>query len=622
MSEYLDPEDETHILGMEGAGTNSPESVLGQITAFEKLLRHAISRFSKERLYSMLQVAADEQRAANPSLPRGAKTAAEAKKPSTAPTLKLKSMDQLRQSLKPLMKREEKNVKLSDKERQALKHLETFENDYKYLGNLKRHFDDNIHSVLLKDYFDPADRPRRSALKDRATDSNDKKVTPPSKNIKGKNSKRGSRPTEEETKTAEMQKLFAIVTQLEELERKWAGLLKDRELNPDDFDPDSSHELMTFSNYSAFEPLLRLVPDAFVKCYNAIDMAKEWLNLAKSIYGDRLPLKSRVKEQLPKSRENTLSKSREPSMVSQSRESTVSPKEPPPKTPEAPKKQPSPDPEERMKVANEYAQQAKEIKQNIRDIGEVIHENEIKLETLNEEMQSLESREGRIDELTNNFEQVDSKLLHAQKEYNTFLYERQRTMENLNNVRRGSEEHGELVHRANEFNAELTKRQSALKILEYKKNVVQEDYLLELELRPNFIHFLGDMKQQIDDIKTVIKGKQTEKQELEKQLALLKTNTEKIKQQMQRYIESSEDSENLTRQLSRLTKEIEDDLNSIEGMESERSFVSESDDVDLSEYITGFKPNTPSVKGNNSSNTKRDQVTYHIQSRTKQSVKT
>lgn len=99
--------------------------------------------------------------------------------------------------------------------------------------------------MLLKDYFDPADRPRRSALKDRATDSNDKKVTPPSKNIKGKNSKRGSQPTEEETKTAEMQKLFAIVTQLEELERKWAGLLKDRELNPDDFDPDSSHELMT-----------------------------------------------------------------------------------------------------------------------------------------------------------------------------------------------------------------------------------------------------------------------------------------------------------------------------------------------------------------------------------------
>lgn len=621
MSEYVDLEDETHILGMEGTGTNSPESVLSQITAFEKLLRHAISRFSKERLYSMLQVAAEEQRAANPSQPRGAKTAAEAKKPMTAPTLKLKSLDQLRQSMKPLMKREEKNVKLSDKERQALKHLETFENDCKYLGNLKRHFDDNIHSVLLQDYFDPADRPRRSALKDRSAESNEKKATPPSKNIKSKNSRRVSQPTAEEIKTAEMQKLFAIVTQMEELERKWSGLLKDRELNPDDFDPDSSHELMTFSNYSAFEPLLRLVPDAFVKCYNAIDMAKEWLNLAKSIYGDRLPLKSKAKELLPKSRENTLSKSREPSTVSQSRESTVSPKEPPPKTPEAPQKETSPDPEERMKAANEYAQQAKEIKQNIREIGDVIHENEIKLETLNEEIQSLESREGRIDELTNNFEQVDSKLLHAQKEYNTFLYERQRTMENLNNVRRGSEEHGELVNKANQFNAELTKRQSALKVLEYKKNVVQEDYLLELELRPNFIHFLGDMKQQIDDIKTVIKDKQTEKQELEKQLALLKTNTEKIKQQMQRYIESSEDPENLTRQLSRLTKEIEDDLNSIGGMESERSFVSESDDVDLSEYITGFKPNTPSVKGNNSSNTKRDQVTYHIQSKTKQSVK-
>ena len=609
---------QTHILGMEGSGTNSPESVLSHITAFEKLLRHAISRFSKERLYSMLQVAAEEQKAANPSQPRGAKTAAEAKKPTTASILKIKSMDQLRQSMKPLIKREEKNVKLSEKEKQALRYLETFENDYKYLGNLKRHFDDNIHSVLLKDYFDPADRPRRSALKER-TEGNDR-ATLSSRNVKGKNAKKGPQPTEEEIRTAEMQKLFAVVTQMEELERKWAGLLKDRELNPDDFDPDSSHELMTFSNYSVFEPLLRLAPDAFVKCYNAVDMAKEWLTLAKSIYGDRLPLKSKVREQKPKSRENTLPKSRESSIMSKSRESTLSPKESPqPKSPEDQKPKTSPDPDESMKVANEYAQQAKEIKQNIRDIGEAIQENEIKLENLNEEMQALESREGRIDELTNNFEQVDSKLLHAQKEYNTFLYERQQTMENMNNVRRGSQEHNELMNRANQFSAELTKRQSALKVLEYKKNVVQEDYLLELELRPNFIHFLGDLKQQVEDIKMTIKDKQTEKQELEKQLALLKTNTEKIKQQMQKYLESSENSDQLTRQLSRLTKEIEDDLNSIEGMESERSFVSESDDVDLSEYITGFKPNTPSLKGYNST-PKREKVTYHIQSKTKQPV--
>lgn len=223
----------------------------------------------------------------------------------------------------------------------------------------------------------------------------------------------------------------------------------------------------------------------------------------------------------------------------------------------------------------------------------------MKLENLNEEMQALQSREGRIDELTNNFEQVDSKLLHAQKEYNTFLYERQQTMENLNNLRRGSVEHTELVHKANEFTAELTRRQSTLKILEYKKNVVQEDYLLELELRPNFLHFLGDIKQQMEDIKSTIKGKHTEKQELEKQLTLLKTNTERIKQQMQKYLESSDDSATLTRQISRLTKEIEDDLASIEGMESERSFVSESDDVDLSEYITGFKSSTPSQRGRN-----------------------
>ncbi|XP_062598336.1 synaptonemal complex protein 1-like [Saccostrea cucullata] len=583
---------QTHILGTEDRGTNSPESVLNQITAFEKLLRHAISRFSKERLFSMLQVAAEEQKAANPSQPRGAKTSGEAKKPSTAPILKIKSMEQLRQSMKPLIKREQKNNILTEKEKQALKYLETFENDYKYLGNLKRHYDDNIHSVLLKDYFDPADRPRRSALRDRP-ESNESKRIPPPKTQKSKILKRGPQPTEEEARTADLQKLFTVVTRLEELDRKWAGLLRDRELNLDDFDPDSSHELMTFTNYSSFEPVLRLVPDVFVKCYNAVDMAKEWLNLAKSVYAERLPLKTKIKENVPKSRENTLS---------------------PNEKPQTPGSQNA---EERMRAANDYAHQAKEIKQNIREIGEAIQQNKVKLENLNMEMQALESRECRIDKLTNNFEQVDSNLLHAQKEYNTLLYERQQTIENLNHVRRGSEEHTELSHRAHEFSAEITKRQSALKILEYKKNVVQEDYLLELELRPNFIHFLGDIKLQIEEIKTFIKDKQIEKQEQEKQLALLKTNTEKIKQEMQKYLENSNGSDHLTRQISRLTKEIEDDLANIESMESERSFISESDDVDLSEYITGFKPGTPKA---HNFNTKSDRTNYE-RSQSNRSVK-
>lgn len=83
---------------------------------------------------------------------------------------------------------------------------------------------------------------------------------------------------------------------MEEFERKWVGLLKDCELNLDDFDLDSSYEFMIFSNYLVFEFLLWLVLDVFVKCYNVIDMVKEWLNLVKLIYGDRFLLKSRVKE--------------------------------------------------------------------------------------------------------------------------------------------------------------------------------------------------------------------------------------------------------------------------------------------------------------------------------------
>ena len=545
---------------MSGKDADANDAVTDQIAAFEKLLRHAMARFSKERLYDMLQTV-NEDTQASVRYPKSARTAGEAKKPSTAPVIKIKSVAQVKTSVKTFEKKGEKNW--SEKERQAIKYFEVFQKDISYLGDLKKYFMENVHSVLLKDYFDPADRVRKSPTARSDTGSNGARGLTSRGSNKSfvKSTKKSPVVTKSDAHVQEKQRLSEIITEMDEINSKWSGLLADRDLNPEDFDPDSHHELTQFSNFAAFEPILRLVPDVFVKCYKAVDVAREWWKLASIIYAGRLPLKS---------------------------------KRPSP-TPSPAVKPPTPKPED---VMEDFSKSAKDIKRNITEIADSIRENEMKLENLGEEMKSLETRDDRIEDLTNGFERMDTKLKTAQDEYSSILEDRQRTVDEISKVPRGSDQHYDLTKRKNSMDLELQKHQNKLRLLEFEKSVVQEDYLLELELRPTFIHFLGDIKQQIDEIKEDIANKQTEKSQLEKQLALLKTNADEMKVQMEKFLSSNEDSQ-LSRQLSKLTKEIEDDLMSLQKFDNERTFVSISDDVELDEYLTGDKAEVTFTSGVN-----------------------
>ena len=231
------------IGGSMNSSIEGPDKIPKQLMAFEKLLRHAISRFSKENLYDMLLTLNSE---IDTPRSRGGQRVTTAD-----PNRKIQSMRHVRQLIKTI---EEAAIrgKASDHELRSLKNFETFDRDVRYLRDLKAYFDSNILKSLKEEYYDQEDH--QNAL--------------PS----GRNS--GS--TANKSKLARDQaRLPSVVTELSDLCHKWGDLLSDGDLDISIFDADSHHELLQFENYHQFEPILRMVPDVFVKSYKAIDLGRE-----------------------------------------------------------------------------------------------------------------------------------------------------------------------------------------------------------------------------------------------------------------------------------------------------------------------------------------------------------
>lgn len=268
------------ISGNMSSSIEGPDKIPKQLMAFEKLLRHAISRFSKDSLYDMLLTLNSEL-----DTPRSQG----GQRITTAdPNRKIQSMKQVRDLIKTI---EDSAIrgKASDHELRCLKNFETFDRDVRYLKDLKAYFDSNILRSLNEEYYDPTDFPNASAVPQ----------------IKGLSTPGSSRSSPRKGATSKVSKesrdharLPSVVAELGLLVGQWGELLSDGNLDINIFDPDSHHELLQFENYHSFEPILRMVPDVFVKSYKAIDLGREWLSLAARIYGDRLPLR-KIKPKTP-----------------------------------------------------------------------------------------------------------------------------------------------------------------------------------------------------------------------------------------------------------------------------------------------------------------------------------
>lgn len=163
-------------------------------------------------------------------------------------------------------------------------------------------------------------------------------------------------------------------------------------------------------------------------------------------------------------------------------------------------------------------------------------------------MDALVSREERFNTVASKFEKIDSLITIATGEYQKSKTEQNAVVNKLGSHKKDTPSYDELKSHLKRLDTTVNKNHWKVKQLEFEKSMVTEDYLVELELRPSFILFMGDTKEKILDLERFLEVKRDEKLKLEKQLVLMKTNTERMREIMRSHLGSA--SSNSSRSMS------------------------------------------------------------------------
>ena len=578
-----------------------------KLAAFEKLVRHAMSRFSSDRVNEILRfVQTQLQTKENAKVKERMETTTDQQKmngqvelgendetdpekindganvpnqdqtqqkPTVIRISRFKQVEDFINTLESTIEPERR----TDKENRILKLYVMFEKDLKYLKDSQEYFDKNIHWRLLEDFYDPDDgfdlkrAEKAQAASDKTMADQPTPDDPPisSGKLRKKKQKKGTnKPPPEDDRFL----LGKAVWGLKDVLNKWEKLVGDAPLEEKDFDPDSQYELAQYGNCSNYDLVLRLVPDIFTKCYRAVEFARDWLKLAEKVYRGRLPLRTIY------SKDETLKKEK---TIDISREETV------------------PTPISHEEVAKKYQQEINDLESKMQEVAIVLKRHETELVKLTAEMNKLQKIDERVERLTTDFEQMDSQIENAQKMYSKCLYEREQAVGSIGDTASGTHLQLERIKKARELEIDLGRRHSEISMLEYRKSMIQEDYLLELELRPNFVYFMGDVESKMLDIKLNMDSRESEKAALEQQLVAMKTTTSRMREEAQRYIDTEE-----TR-LSFAMSDITDTIHEVNGTDqsmvansrrtktdtslitsdSSGTFCSSPDDVELNQYL-------------------------------------
>jgi len=450
-------------------------------------------------------------------------------KPKTPVSFKLRSINQLEDVVKQMKNDTKRQAHTEDEN--VFKTYELFANDLLYLKDLKKYFDDEIFKALMRYHYDPSidkTQPESPLPPDKKTSRYEKmddedsgngsqnetdrsnKLTGRQKNDKQKPTTTSPNATRTKDEPTSEKAYTTTVEELKSILYKWEGLLSESELDLNNFDPDSYHELMQYTNYTAFEPILRLVPDMFAKCYKCIDLAKKWLTLANLVLKD-LPILEEEEEET-----NDMDF-----------------------TDEDLKALGIDNMEETPRTEEEFWKQVKQIQMQIMSVGKTISDDEEMLNKYNEEMDVLAGRDERFSSVTSQVEKIDSLITIAAGEYQKAKTEQYAVASRMKHQAKDSPAYIELKSHLKKLDSEVAQTHWKVKRLEFERTMVQEDFMVELDVRPSFIRFMGDTKEKISDLQRFLSIKREEKLKLEKQLALMKTNTERMRKIMRSYLESA-----------------------------------------------------------------------------------
>ena len=469
------------------------DNVHQQIAAFEKLLQHAINRFSTEKLYQMMHVILS----ALPYIPRPTHPRARHADESSD---EVSSLAHVREIVDEFKNPQRRGIE-KDEETHVTKYFETFFEDIYYLKSLKHYFDKKVYVCLYEYFYDPED----DTLDPRAVLDREKRgrvtfdVEPDSGNssLPGSDedgtsklaSARDESPPEVELefyfeKLTDKEKLSVAVRKMFEINDRWDALFEETDIDPALFDPDSRHEILQFTNYDQFENVLRLVPDLFVKAYKSVELAKLWWTQANKIY-DVLPQGQTKK-----------------------------------------------------RTESEITERIFGLEKKLTDIRDEIRRHEELLLMQNVELERLTGRENRYLSLSKECESLEGRKNDTGDRYNRILAQRNQLKDSLEGLNPCSPEYQAKQEELRQWERRFFDAQVELRMLTFQFQLIQSDFLMELQLRPDLIRFQTDIETRIEDTQDAILNKTGEERDSEKRLTLLKTNCERMRVVMKRVLKA------------------------------------------------------------------------------------
>ncbi|XP_066301349.1 uncharacterized protein [Branchiostoma lanceolatum] len=459
-----------------------------QISAFEQHMEQLESTFSKGTLYKMLKLLTKKQ------------------------TIELRSLTSLSQ-VSTLVNWEQKRLSGTigkAKDRDMVHYFSWFLEYVEYLQELKQSFDERIFAPLCQYFYDEEDPDikgihsvlegegdvcgsnRNQTIILSKTDSIDSGVDTGLLEHSGSDyslsafiTSPGARTGPRLGSTLEIlrkdfpdllkpydnKELRHVALQLTRLRRRWNKLFqKDVEVEEDMLDRESVSEVNLFRDSTHFQPILRLVPDVFIKARKAAELARRWLEIDKAT-------------------------------------STT------------------------LQTKLEQIGDIQTILE--RKLGYVIHgikRKEEKLQRGSEQVQMLLKREDRSNELTFQLYGVDKTISSLQRRLRELQVEKDYIRKHLRKrVERESEEYQtyRLKYIQTRLQSKVVDRELSTK--QYQRTILEEDMHMELECKPSIIRFTDKEQEKCERLEQQLEKERAEKRKIEVALVPLKSERQRLK---------------------------------------------------------------------------------------------
>ncbi|XP_078572462.1 uncharacterized protein LOC144859574 [Branchiostoma floridae x Branchiostoma japonicum] len=459
-----------------------------QISAFEQHMDQLESTFSKGTLYKMLKLLTKKQ------------------------TIELQSLASLSQ-LGNLVSWEQKRLSGTSgktKDRDMVHYFGWFLEYVDYLQELKQSFDERIFAPLCQFFYDEEDPDikgihsvleeagdgsgsnKRQAIISNKTDSVDSGVEMELLERSGSDyslsafiRSPGAMSGPRLGSTLEIlrqdfpdllepynnKELRRVALQLTRLRRRWSTLLrKDTEIDEDILDGESFSEVNMFRDSTHFQPILRLVPDVFIKARRAAGLARRWLEI-----------------------DGTTSRTLQTKL-----------------------------------------EQLEEIQAALeRKLGYIIHDikrKEEKLQRGSEQVQMLLKREDRSNELTFQLYGVNKTISSLHRRLRELQVEKDYVRKHLRKrLDKESEEYHsyKLKYIQTRLHSKVVDRELFAK--QYQRTILEEDMHVELECKPSIIRFADKEQEKCERLEQELEKERKEKRKIEVALAPLKSERQRLK---------------------------------------------------------------------------------------------